>query len=84
MKQYCKEVDWNMVLTGGDDYELFFTAPSQFHDTILSIANDDGLPVHNIGVIEQTPGIRLCIEGQPFPLPEQTGFDHFTGKNSQA
>ncbi|WP_019374745.1 thiamine-phosphate kinase, partial [Melaminivora alkalimesophila] len=65
------------VLSGGDDYELLFTAEAQARSAVQSAARACGVPVTRIGRIEAQPGLRLvdaqgaAVEGR-FP-----GFDHF-------
>uniref|UniRef100_UPI003A918FE5 thiamine-phosphate kinase n=1 Tax=Kordiimonas sp. TaxID=1970157 RepID=UPI003A918FE5 len=47
------------VYSGGDDYELVFTAPEARQLDIEAAANEQGVPVTVIGRISGTPGIRL-------------------------
>ncbi|MDH4234678.1 MAG: thiamine-phosphate kinase [Gallionella sp.] len=65
------------VLSGGDDYELCFTAPRVRHAELLSIAAKLGLPLTHIGEIGAG---RECIvhdvSGNPIKL-ESSGYDHF-------
>jgi thiamine-monophosphate kinase len=65
------------VLSGGDDYELCFTAPRSRHADLLSIAAKLDLPLTTIGKIVAG---RECIvhdaSGHPIKL-ESSGYDHF-------
>jgi len=65
------------ILTGGDDYELCFTAPRARHAELLDIAVKLDLPLTRIG--EVVAG-RDCIvhdaSGNPIQL-ESSGYDHF-------
>lgn len=69
---------WFNCLTGGDDYQLLFTAPKKRHHDLLNLSL-----VHSglrcIGaVIEQTAElVILNQQQQPIRLPEHTGFLHF-------
>ncbi|MGD8858642.1 MAG: thiamine-phosphate kinase [Myxococcales bacterium] len=57
-----------LSLTGGEDYELLFTA-EQSVDPAL------GTP---IGQAVAAPGLRLLdAGGRPVPMPARAGFDHF-------
>ncbi|MFV0679906.1 thiamine-phosphate kinase [Ottowia sp.] len=67
----------NLALTGGDDYELAFTAPSAHRAAVLAAAQTAGTPVTCIGRIQATPGLWLkSAEGQRTPLVAKA-FDHF-------
>ncbi|MDP6352142.1 MAG: thiamine-phosphate kinase [Alphaproteobacteria bacterium] len=65
------------ALTGGDDYELAFTAPADRGKRIGAIGTALGLPITPIGEIDAQPGLRVHDSaGNPFPLTE-TGYRHF-------
>jgi thiamine-monophosphate kinase len=63
------------ALSGGDDYELLFTA-SAAHVQQLASGSIAAVPVTRIGVIESAPGIR-CERGGQLYSPRSTGYDHF-------
>ncbi len=66
------------ALTGGDDYELCFTAPVAQRHAILAAAQSVDTAVTRIGTIEAVPGLRL-VDAAGKPLHYQlTSFDHFT------
>ena len=66
-----------LVFSGGDDYELAFTAPSDLRSAVQAAAISSNTPVTRIGVIESTPGLRL-INGNGQPVTAQfKSFDHF-------
>jgi thiamine-monophosphate kinase len=64
------------TLSGGDDYELLFTAPARALDAVLRAASDAAVEVTAIGRIEATPGARF-VDGRGAPVPGFAGFDHF-------
>ena len=64
------------TLSGGDDYELLFTAPAQAHDDVLRAARDADVEVTAIGRIESTPGARF-VDARGAPVSGFAGFDHF-------
>lgn len=67
-----------MALTGGEDYELLFTAPDSAAERLRKIAEDEGLPITRIGRIVSEPGTRLADgEGKSAPLPPPL-FEHFS------
>ncbi|MCR4304772.1 MAG: thiamine-phosphate kinase [Gallionella sp.] len=65
------------ALSGGDDYELCFTAPEMHHAGIMSVSERLGLPLTRIGKIVAGRG---CIvhdaSGNPINV-EAGGYDHF-------
>ncbi|BDU15528.1 thiamine-phosphate kinase [Lysobacter auxotrophicus] len=63
--------------TGGDDYELCFTAASQMREEIERIARETGTPVARIGRIEAGEGVRAVDAlGAPWESA-QVGYQHF-------
>jgi thiamine-monophosphate kinase len=46
------------VLTGGDDYELLFAAPSEAAPALRAIAAETGVPITPIGRIREGKGVR--------------------------
>lgn len=50
---------WQLQLFGGDDYELCFTAAPTWQKDIERISHELALPITEIGVIEQAPGLRF-------------------------
>lgn len=64
-------------LTGGDDYELVFTAPAAAASALAGIAAESGIPVARIGRMT-APGeteVRVLHSGAPLALTE-TGWSH--------
>lgn len=67
-----------MVLAGGDDYELCFTAPIERHADIIKISEATKLQLSCIGNI--TSNIGLALHGLDNEILDykETGFDHFS------
>ncbi|HOB66349.1 thiamine-phosphate kinase [Ottowia sp.] len=66
-----------LVLTGGDDYELVFTAPPAARTAVQAAGEQAATPVTRIGRIEAEPGLRLIdAHGQTTPWAARA-FDHF-------
>ena len=66
-------------LTGGDDYELLFTAPADQHLRIGRIAAELELPLWCIGEITDGPAGNVTVfdpDGQPVEF-DSKGYDHF-------
>lgn len=65
------------ALTGGDDYELVFTAPRTQRDAVAQAAQQAGVNVTRIGQIDAPPRLRLLdAQGREQALPGRA-FDHF-------
>jgi thiamine-monophosphate kinase len=65
-----------VVLTGGDDYELMFTAPAEAGSAITALSETLGLPMTEIGRIEAGGGVRV-LDGQGQPLAfAAAGYTH--------
>ncbi|OGV76350.1 MAG: thiamine-phosphate kinase [Methylotenera sp. RIFCSPLOWO2_02_FULL_45_14] len=68
----------NMLLAGGDDYELCFTAPIEKHAEINNLSEKLALPLSCIGRITANTGLIVHgFNGEILDFKE-TGFDHFS------
>lgn len=70
--------DWLTCLTAGDDYQLLFTAPNQYHQwlTELNLAQTQ---LHCIGRVRAASqqALELYHQGQLLEIKEPCGFQHF-------
>jgi len=64
--------------SGGDDYELCFTAPIGARDAIVAAALEAGVSVSRIGRIVKGQGVVATANGAPW-TPARAGWDHFAG-----
>lgn len=72
-----------VMLSGGDDYELCFTASPDAEESILQLAGVAGTPVSKIGKVVEEPGVRVIDgKGKVF-VPQRRGFDHFAEQSAQ-
>jgi thiamine-monophosphate kinase len=66
-----------LVLAGGDDYELAFSAPAARRAEVEAAGRATHTPVTRIGRVDAEPGLRVVDdEGQPL-AQHFPGFDHF-------
>lgn len=67
----------SLVLSGGDDYELLFTAPTSRREAVATAATVANTPVTRIGQIEAQEGLRV-VDAQGQRLAGRfASFDHF-------
>jgi thiamine-monophosphate kinase len=71
------EQQLELVLAGGDDYELAFTAPVAQRDAVQAAGRASATPVSRIGTIEATPGLRLADAQGRVRDAVHASFDHF-------
>jgi len=80
-RYYHSEPVQAMVLSGGDDYELCFTAAPEQHETILGISQKLGLRLSCIGytveATEQKYQAAVYDKHQQRIQLKTTGYDHF-------
>ena len=72
-----EDVARQAVLTGGDDYELCFTAKPKQHAALEQLSKRLKLPLSCIGKIMREPGLIVRDADHQIVNIEGTGFDHF-------
>lgn len=70
-------VEAEVALTGGEDYELLFTADKAHIEAIKQIASMCACEISNIGEIIAGDSIEILHNGSPVPPLQCSGFDHF-------
>ncbi len=71
------ETRLELVLAGGDDYELLFTAPASMRAEVQAAAIACATPVTLIGRIEREAGVRLVRADGTLLQGRYPSFDHF-------
>ena len=66
-----------VALTGGDDYELLFTAPPAAADGLARLAGDLKVPMTAIGRIDAGSGVRIVDENGRDVTLGTDGYRHF-------
>ncbi len=85
LRRQDQAIQYQCAASGGDDYELCFTANPNQHDNIASLSKELGLPLTCIGQITEVQNESLLIleNSDGIPLgPEKSqallrSFDHF-------
>ena len=68
-----------MQASGGDDYELCFTAPADARARITALASQLDLRITRIGRMMAGEGVHpVRADGEPW-TPPRRGYDHFAG-----
>jgi thiamine-monophosphate kinase len=65
------------LATGGDDYELLFTAPAEASEAIGTLAADLALPITAIGTIDGGKQVRLLDAAGNEIRVDSAGYRHF-------
>lgn len=72
-----EELRRTCALSGGDDYELVFTAPASARNAVGQAGMDSATRVTRIGRIEADAGLRI-VDAAGAPVSQRFGsFDHF-------
>ncbi|MBN2168849.1 MAG: thiamine-phosphate kinase [Actinobacteria bacterium] len=67
------------ALSGGEDYELVFTAPPDCFEVALKTLSLNGVMATRIGEMKPVGfGFRILNNGEEVNHPETGGYDHFT------
>ena len=74
----CPRECWlRCVMSGGDDYELVFTAPPASQHAVEAAALSSGTPITRIGRVTPDSGLVLMDDNGEVLHPEFSSFDHF-------
>lgn len=72
--------DVRKLITGGDDYVMLFTAPSELRGAIEVAEGSQALRLSRIGVVEAGQGVTVVdAKGQAIPVPD-AGYSHKLGR----
>ena len=71
------EIPYQLVLSGGEDYELCFTAHSTNRENIVDCAKKCGIEVTRVGIVTSYSGVAAVHrDGSPYVV-QAAGFNHF-------
>jgi len=69
---------FQFALSGGEDYELLFTAPSKMRKRIASFTHSLKIPITRIGeILPQKEGLHIIKKNGKDYSPSHLGFEHF-------
>jgi thiamine-monophosphate kinase len=72
-----KTLESDCVLSGGDDYELLFTAPQDKRKEIEALSTQLNIRLSRIGAIQPAPAKLVVLDAAGKPLAWRPAFDHF-------
>lgn len=77
LHKYLGDQAVDLALTGGDDYELCFTVSSSKFEKLNKELNKLDLKCYSIGVIEESPGLRIRTLDDSWVELKPDGYSHF-------
>ncbi len=72
----CPERAVEFALSGGDDYELCFTAPAEHRATLAALSAELNLAITEIGYVDAGNGIQ-CYAADGSEITPAAGYQHF-------
>jgi thiamine-monophosphate kinase len=80
--QVSPEVRQHAILSGGEAYELCFTASQSARAQLSEMAQQIGVQLTRIGQIVEVQGISIFDQDNRLVTPHMFGFDHFSKQSS--
>jgi thiamine-monophosphate kinase len=72
-----EKLEQQCILSGGDDYELLFTAAKDRRAAVELVSKDLGLELSRIGEITGQAGKLVVLDKDGNPMSHRGGYDHF-------
>ena len=70
-------VPWHLAISGGEDYELCFTAPRCNHAAIQKISKTAGIPLTVVGKVTDSGQVKTTLPDGTIFKPSASGYTHF-------
>ncbi|MCE1226064.1 MAG: thiamine-phosphate kinase [Geobacteraceae bacterium] len=71
------EFPWQLAVSGGEDYELCFTAPVCNHAAIQKISKTAGIPLTVVGKVTDSGQVKAILPDGTIFKPSASGYTHF-------
>jgi thiamine-monophosphate kinase len=68
---------WHLAISGGEDYELCFTAPVCNHGAIQKISKTAGIPLTVVGKVTNSRQVHAILPDGTNFQPSASGYTHF-------
>jgi thiamine-monophosphate kinase len=76
--RYFSKDSYQLAVSGGEDYELLFTAPPELRERISSLARSLRIPITRIGeILPIKEGLHIVRKDGKDDSPSRLGFEHF-------
>ncbi len=75
-----RKLERDCVLSGGDDYELLFTAPREHRGDLQALSRELEIALTRIGVMQKGASGLVVLDAHGKPMAYRGGFDHFGGR----
>jgi thiamine-monophosphate kinase len=75
---HLSAIPYQLVLSGGEDYELCFTARHSNREKIADCMKKCGIAVTRIGIVASFPGVTAVNPNGSRYIAQTEGFNHFT------
>ena len=70
-------IPWHLAVSGGEDYELCFTAPCRNHAAIQKISKTAGIPLTVVGKVTDSGQVKAILPDGAIFKPSASGYTHF-------
>ncbi|MDD2501580.1 MAG: thiamine-phosphate kinase [Geobacter sp.] len=70
-------IPWHLAISGGEDYELCFTAPRCNHAAIQKISKTAGIPLTVVGKVTNSGQVKAILPDGTIFKPSASGYTHF-------
>jgi thiamine-monophosphate kinase len=71
------DLEKDCILSGGDDYELLFTAAQERRMELEGLSRDLSIPLSRIGTLNAGAAKLMVLDAAGKPIEFRGGFDHF-------
>lgn len=71
------EMPWQLAVSGGEDYELCFTAPAAHRQAIRQLAKSAGIPATVVGKVTDSGQVQAHLPDGTIFKPSVSGYTHF-------
>jgi len=77
-KEIAFSKDWTFPLSGGEDYELCFSADNKFHKEIQLLSSKYRVKISRVGRITKNKTVNFMqADNTRYTIKQSFGFDHF-------
>ncbi|VAW67880.1 Thiamine-monophosphate kinase, partial [hydrothermal vent metagenome] len=74
------QIDWQSIISAGDDYELCFSCGAQSANEMLALLKSHHIPVTQIGEMTSSEKIEVFNANGCLQTMQQTGYKHFNNE----